>query len=560
MTRGKRAAFTGFDPRASLTVKTTPCMDREKKMSRPTTGKTHGKLFRTITAAATAAALGLMGNAAVGMFDASAAWAQDADTLRIGMRRGLLTFDPHNNGAYGTPLMNVFDTLVRRTDDGKFVPHLAKSFEQKDDHTWEFVLNEGVKFHDGSELTAQDVKFTLDRVVGDESLIESPRFATIKEVKVIDPYRVQIITDVPDPVMLNRLIRMGGAIMPEKYFKEVGVDKFSQNPIGTGPYKVVRYNVDQQIVLEKFADYFKGDVSDWDKAVLTILPEASTRVNELITGGMDLVDEVPPSEWARVNSNGNTAIVPGDSTQVILLMVNSNEQFPTSDMRVRQAIDYAIDDKLIVDKFFQGMGTPTRTHITPGILGFNEDYYDTYLYDLEKAKALLAEAGYDAGHPLSLTLQVPKGRYLLDSELGQLVGAMLQVAGIQVNFEFLENSKYVEVRNNNNNKELMLAGYGNSMFDPFLPLNALNSKTYFERLGYRNERVDELLDKAESTVDQESRAEMYREAQAILAEELPFIYIYAEQYFTGINTDRVEFHPPTSKDVLIEDMPKKKAD
>jgi len=519
--------------------------------------KARGRFLRTMAVLGVATIAGLAGSASLGLSYSTVAAAQEADTLRIGLRKGLLSFDPHNNGSYGTPLMNVFDTLVRMDKDGKFVPHLAKSFEQKDDLTWEFVLNEGIKFHDGSDLTAEDVKFTLDRVVKDSKLIESPRFSTIKEVKVIDPHRVEIVTSVPDPVMLNRLIRMGGSILPETYFNKVGVDYFTQHPIGSGPYKVVSYAVDQQLVLEKFKDYFKGDVSDWDKAVLTVLPEASTRVNELITGGMDLVDEIPPAEWARVNGNEGTKIVAGDSTQVILLMVNANKQFPTSDVRVRQAIDYAIDDKLIVDKLFQGLGTPTRTHITPGILGFNEEYYDTYLYDVEKAKALLKEAGYDAGNPLTLTLQVPKGRYLLDSELGQLIGAMLQIAGIQVKFEFLENSKYVEVRNNNKNTELMLAGYGNSMFDPFLPLNALNSKTYFERLGYKNPRVDELLDKAESTVDQDARARMYREAQAILAEELPFIYIYAEKYFTGINTNRIEFSPPTSKDVLIEDMTKK---
>ncbi len=523
-------------------------------MPRLTTGKLHGKFLRTMAVLGTVTALGFMGNTATGLLNSSAVSAQASDTLRLGLRRGLLTFDPQNNGSYGTPLMNVFDTLIRRTNDGEFIPHLAKSFEQKDDYTWEFVLNEGIKFHDGSEMTANDVKFTLDRVVGDTRLIENPRFATIKEVNVLDPYTVQIVTSAPDPVMLNRLIRMGASIMPEKYFNEVGLQRFTQHPIGSGPYKVTQYNVDQQVVLEKFDDYFKGDVSDWERAVLTILPEASTRVNELITGGMDLVDEVPPSEWARVNGNANTEIVPGESTQVLLLMVKSNEGLPTSDVRVRQAIDYAIDSKLIVDQFFQGMATPTRTHITPGILGFNEEYYDTYLYDLEKAKELLAEAGYGPDNPLSLTLQVSRGRYLMDSELGQLIGAMLQLAGIQIQYEFLESSKYIEVRNNNNNTELMLAGYGNSMFDPFLPLNALNSKTYFERLGYRNERVDELLDMAEATVDQDERAEMYEEAQAILAEELPFIYIYAEQYFTGINTDRIEFSPPTSKDVLIEDM------
>lgn len=524
-------------------------------MARLTPGSGCGKSLRTLAMLGAFALAGTVGY--VGLGSVEPAFAQDSDTLRLGLRRGLLSFDPQNNGAYGTPLMNVFDTLVRRDNAGNFVPHLAKSFEQKDEYTWEFVLNQGVKFHDGSELTAEDVKFTLDRVVGDSTLIESPRFSTIKEVKIIDPYTVQIITNVPDPVMLNRLIRMGGSILPKKYFTEVGLDHFTQHPIGSGPYKVASYNVDQQLILEEFPEYFKGKVSDWGKAVLTILPEASTRVNELITGGMDLVDEVPPSEWARVNGNDGTEIVAGDSTQVILLMVNSNKEFPTSDVRVRQAIDYAINDGLIVEKLFQGYGTPTRTHITPGILGFNEAYYDTYLYDLDKAKALLKEAGYDESHPLSLTLQVPKGRYLLDSELGQLIGAMLQIAGIQVQLEFLENSKYVEVRNNNNNKELMLAGYGNSMFDPFLPLNALNSKTYFDRLGYKNERVDQLLDQAESTVDQDARADMYREAQAILAEELPFIYIYAEKYFTGINENRIDFTPPSSKDVLIEDMAKK---
>lgn len=523
-------------------------------MLRPIIELSCGKLLRAITVAGTITALGLAGSIATSLLGATDAVAQESDTLRIGMGKGLVSFDPQNNGTYGTPLLNVFDTLVRRTNNGEFVPHLAKSFEQKDDYTWEFVLNEGIRFHDGSELTAADVKFTLDRVVNEHRLIESPRFATIEEVKVIDPHTVQVITKIPDPAMLNRLIRMGGSIMPEQYFNEVGLEYFTQHPIGSGPYRVVDYRVDQQIVLEKFTDYFKGDVSEWHRAVVTTLPAASTRVNELITGGVDLVDDIPPSEWSRVNDNDNTSIIPGDSTQVMLLMVNSNEQYPTSDVRVRQAIDYAIDNRMIVDQFLQGMATPTRTHITPGILGFNEEYYDTYRYDLETARELLAEAGYDASNPLSLTLQIPQGRYLLDSELGQLIGAMLQGAGIRVTLEFLENSRYVEVRNNNNNKELMLAGYGNSMFDPFLPLNALNSKTYFERLGYRSERVDELLDEAETTVDQDVRAEMYREAQAILAEELPYIYIYAEQYFTGINIDRIAFTPPPSKDLLIEDM------
>ncbi|WP_158215398.1 ABC transporter substrate-binding protein [Candidimonas nitroreducens] len=488
---------------------------------------------------------------------AAAALARDPDTLRIGMDKGILSFDPQNNGSYGTPLMNVFDTLVRIDKDGNFQPQLAESFKQVDPVTWAFSLHKGIKFHNGDELTSSDVKFTLDRVTSDKSLIENARFSSIKEVKILDKYNFEIITKEPDPVLLNRLIRMGGSILPEHYFKEKGVSYFMQHPVGSGPYQVVDYEPDRRLILKRFDGYFKGKVSEWKKAVITVLPDAATRVNELVTGGVDLVTEIPPSEWSRVNGQKGLKIVDGNSTQVMLLVVNCNKEFPTSDRRVRQAIEYAIDSRLIVKKLFDGMGTPTRTHITPGILGFDKSLYDTSDYDPAKAKALLKEAGYGESKPLKLTLQIPQGRYLLDSELGQLIAAMLQGVGIQVKIELLENSRYVQVRNSNKNQALMLAGYGNSMFDPFLPLNALNSKVYFKRIGYKNERVDALLDKAMQTMDPKERAKMYQEVQQILAVDLPYIYIYNERYFTGIDTNRVSFDPPASKDILVEDIKKK---
>jgi len=480
------------------------------------------------------------------------------DTVRIGTGgSALLSFDPQNNGSYGTPLMNVFDPLVRIARDGSFQPHLAKSFRQVDPLTWAFTLHDNIKFHNGDDLTSSDVKFTLERITTDTSLVEHPRFISIARVNVIDKHNFEIITKEPDPLLLNRLIRMGGSIVPEKYFKEKGVGAFSQQPVGSGPYQVVSFTPDQSLVLKRFDGYFKGKVSDWENAIISVLPGAATRVNELITGGLDLVTEIPPAEWGRVNGQQDLTIIDGNTTQVMLLIVNGNPQFPTSDVRVRQAIDYAIDSRLIVDKLFNGKGTPTRTHITPGILGFEESLYNQYRFDLAKAKALLSEAGYSEANPLKLTLQIPKGRYLLDSELGQLVAAMLQGAGIQVTMELLEGSKYVQVRNSNNNSALMLAGYGNSMFDPFLPLSALNSKTYFKRLGYKNERVDTLLDTAMQTMNADERAKLYREAQIILAEELPYIYIYHDRYFTALNTKRVSFDPPPNKDLLVEDIKRK---
>jgi len=497
------------------------------------------------------------GNRANGTDSGTGAATSQDSTIRIGLRRNIQSFDPQNNGSFGTPLMNVFDTLVRLDRNGNFQPQLAKTFQQRDPLTWAFTLHENVRFHNGDELTADDVKFTLERVASDTSLIEQPRFASIEKVNVLGKHHFEIITNVPDPVLPNRLIRMGGSILPARYFREKGLENFLQNPIGSGPYKVVSYQPDRSLVLQRFDDYFKGRVSDWEHAFIVTLPNEASRVNELVTGGMDWVSDIPPAEWKRINNQDGLAIADGNSTLVMLLIANSNKPFPTSDVRVRQAIDYAIDSRLIVDRLFNGMGTPTRTHITPGILGFEQSLYDQSRFDPERARALLLDAGYGENNPLKLHFQIPQGRYLLDSELGQLIAAMLQNVGIQVQMELMENSKYISTLNSNKNRDLMLTGYGNSMFDPFLPLNALNSKVYFERIGYKNRRVDDLLDTAIKTMNPQARADMYKEAQQILAIELPYIYLYQERYFTGINSKRIRFDPPPSKDILLEDIKKK---
>ncbi|PKG25343.1 ABC transporter substrate-binding protein [Niallia nealsonii] len=477
-------------------------------------------------------------------------------TIKVGLSGTILTFDPQNNGSLGSPIMNIYDTLFRMNDKGEFLPHLVSEYKRTNDTTWEFTLNHGIKFHNGEELTSEDVKFTLDRVMNDESLLENSRFVTIKEVKVKDDFNFEIITNEPDPTLLNRLGMMGASILPKDYIDKNGIDYFLQHPIGSGPYQIKEYLVDNQLTLQKFNDYFRGDVSNWDEAVLRILPEAATRVNELLTGGVDFIQEVPPAEWTRINDNKGTKVIEADSSQVMSLIVNQNKQFPTSDPKVRQAIDYAIDNKAIVENLFQGNGTPTRTSIVPGTAGLNEDLYNTYRYDLEKSKQLLKEAGYDKGNPLELTFQVPQGRYLMDAELGQIIAGMLEEAGIKVNIQILENSKYVEIRNSGKNDALMLVGYGNSMFDPYLPLDSFHSERYPERLGYKNQKVDKLLDSAISNLNTAERMEQYKEIQQIVAEELPYIYLYQEQYYNAVN-EKVEFNPPINKDILVEDMKKK---
>lgn len=509
--------------------------------------QTPRKYWKSILAMSVAGVIGAGGFAAPSL-------AQEANSIRIGMSRGILTFDPQNNSNGGTPLPNVFDALVQMDSDGNFQPHLAKSFTRKSDTVWEFVLNQGVKFHNGEDLTASDVKFTLERLSRETKLLEYPYFSVIEEVKIVDDHTVDIVTKKPDPIFLNRMGRISSAILPEDYIKEHGIEYFTQHPIGSGPYKVASYEVDRQLSLERYEDYFLGKVSDWDKAQILVLPEAASRVNELITGGVDLIDQVPPADWERINSHAGTKVIEVSSNRVISLILNSNEPFTTRDVKVRQAMDYAIDNAVIVNALFDGHGTPTRTHMTPGVLGFDESLYNTYNYDPDKARELLKEAGYDESKPAEVTFQIPRGRYLRDTEMGQLIVAMLEDVGFKVNIEILEGAAHITTVNNNNNKEIAMVGVGNPLFDPYYVANLFDSRVFGARIGYSNPHLHELIDRGLATLDRDERAAIYREIQQIVARDVPFLFVFNMGNFLGMNSDKLEFHPPLNEDVLLKDM------
>ncbi len=421
-------------------------------------------------------------------------------------------------------------------------------------HEGAITLVEGVTFHNGDELTANDVKFTLERVANDDSLREHWFYNQIKEVDVIDAYTFQIITHEPEPILLNRLSRIGSSILPSDYIEENGWDYFLEHPIGTGPFQFVEWKRDQEVVFEAYPDYYEGNVVDWEELIFRVIPEETTRVAELLTGGVDLAMNISDHEWDRVNNNDGTSILSTVSQRVAGLLLRHQEEYATSDPRVREAIELAIDNKVLTNNVLGGDAIPTRTRVTPGNTGANEDLFDTYVYDPDRAIELLEEAGYSDG--LEITIHGPNGRYVKDRDVQEMIAAMLAEVGITVTLDLLEWNAFVELRSAVAYEESYFVAYGNSQFDAALAVDNTRSDLAMKTHGYKNDELDALIAAAEFNMDPEERDQQYHLIQEILAEDRPYVYLYAESVNYGVK-DRIDFTPRSDEMMFVKDIKKK---
>ncbi|GIP33433.1 ABC transporter substrate-binding protein [Paenibacillus sp. J2TS4] len=474
--------------------------------------------------------------------------------LTIGAPTEIVSMDIYSHGDHVTlqATTNMYNSLFKRQENGEIVNDLAESYQNIDDTTWEFTIKQGVTFHNGDQLTADDVKFTLERAATDKSLTENGTFKTIKEVKVMDDHKFQIVTNQPDPILLSVLARPGAGIYPKNYIEEKGWDYFQQHPVGTGPFKFEEWKRGSHISFVPFDNYYEGPKQNWSKLTFRIVPESSTRVNELLTGGLDLIPGVTSNNWERINNSDKTKLASSISQRVAFIVPRANEGSPTADKRVREAIELAIDNKAIIDTLLGGEATPTRTRVTPGNFGSNESLYDTSLYDVERAKQLLKEAGYEDG--VELTLHSTSGRYSRDKEVAEMLVGMLAEAGIKVNLQLLEWSSYVELRNSGKIGDLHIVWLANSYYDAHIMVGEhLTSTRSMTAMGYDNPELAELLTQASTNMNQEERAKQYQRAQEIVAEERMNIYLYLEHNTYGVSKS-VDFTPRLDERMVAYDM------
>ena len=285
-------------------------------------------------------------------------------------------------------------------------------------------------------------------------------------------------------------------------------------------------------------------MKEWDTVTFRIIPENSTRVSELLTGGVDIATNIPPADWDRVNNNEGTSLKQEVSNRTIFLMLRTTEGYPTSDVRVRQAIDLAIDNKTLAEVALKGAGIPVRSMVGPGNFGHEPSLYDSYNYDLEKAKQLLADAGYADG--FEMTFHAPKGRYLMDAEVSELIVGMLSQVGIKAKLQFLEWSNFVEMRNANENKDMYLLGLGNSMYDGAYAVDWFNAERNKDHTDYSNAEVEKLLEQSKVNMDPKTREVQIQEIQKIVAEDVPYVFLYLEKINVGVS-DRVNFTPSSDE-------------
>lgn len=328
---------------------------------------------------------------------------EDGDTLVVGLRADrILSLDPaaYRDRDTETVIRNIYDGLVTRTPDGEVVPEIAESWEQPDPTTYIFKLRRGIKFHNGEELTADDVVFTFERILADDGLDgqPSPRKGLVEplqSVEKVDDYTVRMKLAKPSAAFLQLLVHT--QIVPKDYVEEVGSRGLSEHPVGAGPFKFVEGSLDGQIVLERFDGYYGGSPelppvgpAKVRRVVFRMMPEPATRIAALKSGEVHIVQEVPPDMVADLERDPNVQVKVTQGTRLYMIELNNKV---LSDPRVRQALNYAIDWDAILQELYQGHAHRVATAMLPSGFGYHEGL-EPYPYDPEKAKQLLREAGY----------------------------------------------------------------------------------------------------------------------------------------------------------------------
>ncbi len=324
--------------------------------------------------------------------------------------------------------------------------------------------------------------------------------------------------------MLSLLSKNGSQVMPAKYIEENGLDYYLSNPIGCGPYKFKEWIKDNVVVLERYDDYF-GGTPYWDEVRFRAIPEASTRVAELLAGNVDIIVNVPTNEWDRVDANDGTEMVLGGGTRIFNVIMKYNTS-PTQNHDIREAVAYALDSELIINTVLKGAGKSCYTRIAPGVFGQDESLYDIQKFDLEKAKALIAGSGYNGEE---IELLVPSGRYLMDAEVGEVVAAMLTQAGLNIKLNVLEWSAYINKFNAGEFNGMALIAYGDDFFDASYGMNEYRTENCTPISCYSTEEYDQLYLDALNNMDPDSRNEqLVKMQQMIFVDECvqaPFIHL-----------------------------------
>ncbi len=457
-----------------------------------------------------------------------------AKTLNFALDGNPDTLDPHKTSGTLTfqTLKSIYDTLVEPDMSEKIVPALAEKWEVSEDElTWTFYLKKGVVFHNGDKLTAKDVKATFDRIM--DKATASPKakeFGSITAIETPDDFTVVLKLKEPAAPLLATLASGWGAILPKSLI-DSGHD-FGNQPVGTGPFVLKEWIRDSQIILDKNDKYWMKGYPKLDRVTIHIIPERAVQIQGLISGQLDVAYLIDKDDLPILEASQDVTIEKSMTALILVMSINCSNPV-LQDVRVRRAINHAIDKQKVLDVAYNG-GQPIGTFMDYGN-AYYKDFNALYPYDPEKAKKLLAEAGVAPETVFELFL--PQN-YELHVKAGEMYQDMLAKVGLNVKIKLVDWSTWISDVYRAAKYDLTVIGHTGKL-DPDGTLAGYGSEGRYVK--WVNPRAAELIDQARKVSGFENRKKLYDEVLQIMAEEVPFMYLGSSYRYTAVRKNVSDF-------------------
>jgi ABC-type transport system substrate-binding protein len=449
--------------------------------------------------------------------------------ITVVMGTDVETLDPHLTSTRNTQVVTeaLYSGLFTRSEKNEIVPDLASEWKVSEDKlSWTIKLRQDAKFSDGTPVTAEAVKFSFDRIQNPETKSNvATLLAPIERTEVIDPATVRIVTRGPFAPLLANLSEPGPKILQPAAVQQWGKD-YGQHPLGSGPYRLHEYVPGERTVLVRNPHYF-GKAANIGTITLRGAKEGGARTATLESGQADVVTNIPPEAIGRLKANADLSVTVAPSSFLIFFVMDLAKK-PFDDLRVRQAANLAVDREAVVKTVLGGLGDVATAPLGKGVLGRSE--FEPWPYDPAKAKQLLADAGHPGG--VEMDLWAPEGRYLKDRQVAEAVQGYLQAAGFKPRLRIMEWGAYIaDVFKPQVVPNLWLIGAS----IPDAHRNMVNNfrKGYYPN-HYSNSKVEELLDQAGRTFEDDPRQKLYTEIQQIVfRDDPPMLYLHDQRQVLG---------------------------
>lgn len=470
---------------------------------------------------------------------------KNTKTVTVGITQDLDSLDPHKAVAAGTKevLFNIYEGLYKLDKNGELVPAVAESYEVSSDNlVYTFNIREGIKFHNGNDVTANDIEYSVKRSAGmlkpsDPMIAVISALSVISDVKVIGNNTVSIVLSEPDTEILYYLSTCD--IIPKDYAE------ISTKPIGTGPFRFVSYSPLENIVMVKYDDYYLENKQQIEKLIFKISSDTDAAFMELRSGVIDILPYLTDAQAEQIPEG---YYVKEGSMNLIQGIFLNNEVEPFNDIRVRQALSYAIDRQKIIDIVAGGKGEVLGTNMFPGFKNYyDETLVDVYDFNPEKAKELLRQAGYDNG--ISFTIKVPSN-YQYHVDTAQIVVEQLRESGINADIRLIEWSAWLSEVYKERDYQATLSGLAADVA-PRKALERFDSEAGNNFMNYKNPEFDKLYAIANKTNDETERISYYKQMQAMLTNDAVAVYIQNPFQITAIN-NKLEGY--TYYPIYVQDM------